>query len=88
MAAKPDQAVTLTISEAGWLSTFQDLGREDSEYMGVPCGGAADQHSAAVANILVGNQPRRRPAGNHGRQVRPSPPRTTSSSRSPARRLT
>ncbi|MGM9471731.1 biotin-dependent carboxyltransferase family protein [Pseudarthrobacter sp. YS3] len=55
MAAKPDQAVTLAISEAGWLSTFQDLGREDSEHMGVPCGGAADQHSAAVANILVGN---------------------------------
>ncbi len=24
--------------------------------MGVPCGGAADQHSAAAANILVGNR--------------------------------
>src|SRR4051794_27508429 len=53
---KPEQDVTLTVSEAGWLSTFQDLGREDSEYLGVPCGGAADQHSAAVANILVGNR--------------------------------
>jgi allophanate hydrolase subunit 2 len=48
-------AVTLKVSEAGWLSTFQDLGRENSESMGVPCGGAADQHSAATANILVGN---------------------------------
>lgn len=56
MAPKPEQAVTLAISEAGWLSTFQDLGREDSEYLGVPCGGAADQHSAAAANILVGNR--------------------------------
>ena len=50
---KPD--VTITVSEPGWLSTFQDLGREDSEYLGVPCGGAADQLSAATANILVGN---------------------------------
>lgn len=56
MEAKAEQNVTLSISEAGWLSTFQDLGREDSEYMGVPCGGAADQHSAATANILVGNR--------------------------------
>lgn len=56
MAAKPDREVIVTINEAGWLSTFQDLGREDSEYLGVPCGGAADQHSAATANILVGNR--------------------------------
>ncbi|MFC9351470.1 biotin-dependent carboxyltransferase family protein [Arthrobacter sp. NPDC057013] len=47
--------VGLKVREAGWLSTFQDLGREHSEYLGVPCGGAADQHSASVANILVGN---------------------------------
>lgn len=46
---------TLKVSEAGWLSTFQDLGRQNSEFMGVPCGGAADQLSAAAANILVGN---------------------------------
>lgn len=56
MEAKPEQDVTLAINEAGWLSTFQDLGREDSEYLGVPCGGAADQLSAATANILVGNR--------------------------------
>jgi len=47
--------VTLTIAEAGWLSTYQDLGRQNSEALGVPSGGAADQHSATVANILVGN---------------------------------
>ena len=51
----PERAISIKVSEAGWLSTFQDLGRENSEFMGVPCGGAADQHSAAAANILVGN---------------------------------
>ncbi len=51
----PERAIGIKVSEAGWLSTFQDLGRENSEFMGVPCGGAADQHSAAAANILVGN---------------------------------
>ena len=50
-----ERTVALRIHEAGWLSTFQDLGRERSEALGVPCGGAADQHSAAVASILVGN---------------------------------
>jgi len=48
--------VRVKVREAAWLSTFQDLGREHSEFMGVPCGGAADQHSASVANILVGNR--------------------------------
>lgn len=47
--------VTLNVIEAGWLSTYQDLGRERSEALGVPSGGAADQYSAAVGNILVGN---------------------------------
>lgn len=45
----------LLITDTGWLTTFQDLGRADSERRGVPTGGASDQHSAAVANILVGN---------------------------------
>ncbi|WP_125610453.1 biotin-dependent carboxyltransferase family protein [Specibacter cremeus] len=49
------RTVALHVSEAGWLSTYQDLGRTGAEALGVPCGGAADQHSAAVANILVGN---------------------------------
>lgn len=50
-----ERPVAVKVLEHGWLSTFQDLGREHSEFMGVPCGGAADQHSASVANILVGN---------------------------------
>lgn len=47
--------VALDITSTGWVTTFQDLGRRDTERRGVPTGGAADQHSAAVANLLVGN---------------------------------
>jgi len=46
---------TLRVTDTGWLTTFQDLGRVGSEQRGVPTGGAADQHSASVANLLVGN---------------------------------
>ncbi|MFE3598111.1 biotin-dependent carboxyltransferase family protein [Streptomyces sp. NPDC059142] len=49
------RTVGLGITGTGWVTTFQDLGRRDSERRGVPTGGAADQHSAAVANVLVGN---------------------------------
>lgn len=44
-----------TVVRPGILTTFQDLGRRDGERQGVPSGGAADQLSAAAANILVGN---------------------------------
>jgi biotin-dependent carboxylase-like uncharacterized protein len=47
--------VSLSVTATGWVTTFQDLGRRRSEQLGVPTGGAADQHSASVANILVGN---------------------------------
>ncbi|WP_030596675.1 biotin-dependent carboxyltransferase family protein [Streptomyces fulvoviolaceus] len=49
------RTVGLDITGTGWVTTFQDLGRRDTERRGVPTGGAADQHSAAVANVLVGN---------------------------------
>ncbi|WP_326685914.1 biotin-dependent carboxyltransferase family protein [Streptomyces sp. NBC_01795] len=49
------KTVALDITRTGWVTTFQDLGRRDTERRGVPTGGAADQHSAAVANLLVGN---------------------------------
>lgn len=52
---RAEQDVAVKVLDNGWLSTYQDLGREHSEFMGVPSGGAADQHSASVANILVGN---------------------------------
>lgn len=47
-------ARTLRIERSGqtWL---QDLGREGYSWMGVPAGGAADQHAARTANILVAN---------------------------------
>ena len=48
-------AAAFTVVRPGILTTFQDLGRRDGERQGVPSGGAADQASAAVANILVGN---------------------------------
>jgi biotin-dependent carboxylase-like uncharacterized protein len=48
--------IELLIGESGWITTIQDLGRRDAERLGVPTGGAADQRSAAVANILVGNR--------------------------------
>ena len=37
----------LRITSVGWVTTFQDLGRRDTERLGVPTGGAADQYSAA-----------------------------------------
>ena len=49
------KTVALEFTGTGWTTTFQDLGRRDTERRGVPTGGAADQHSAAVANLLVGN---------------------------------
>lgn len=47
--------IAITVTHVGWRATFTDLGRRNAEISGVPTGGAADQHSAAVANILVGN---------------------------------
>ncbi|MBC3193410.1 biotin-dependent carboxyltransferase family protein [Pseudonocardia sp. C8] len=47
--------VAIAVTGAGWSTTYQDLGRQDAERLGVPTGGAADQYSAAVANLLVGN---------------------------------
>lgn len=47
--------VAVTVTRVGLRATFTDLGRRNAEISGVPSGGAADQHSATVANILVGN---------------------------------
>ncbi|MFC6354595.1 5-oxoprolinase subunit C family protein [Luethyella okanaganae] len=52
--------VRLHVSEVGWRTTLQDLGRRGSERLGVPRGGSADQGAARIANILVGN-PQSRP---------------------------
>ncbi|MDQ1049199.1 biotin-dependent carboxyltransferase family protein [Streptomyces sp. V4I2] len=50
-------ADTLTIRTAG-IVTVQDLGRVGRSRYGLPAGGAADQHSARVANVLCGNDDR------------------------------
>lgn len=44
------------VSYVGWQASLTDLGRRDAEIRGVPSGGAADPHSATVANLLVGNR--------------------------------
>ncbi|WSQ12336.1 biotin-dependent carboxyltransferase family protein [Streptomyces sp. NBC_01231] len=50
-------AETLTVRTAG-LVTVQDLGRVGRSRYGLPANGAADQHSARVANVLCGNDER------------------------------
>ncbi|WP_338784661.1 biotin-dependent carboxyltransferase family protein [Streptomyces sp. DG1A-41] len=50
-------ADTLTIRTAG-IVTVQDLGRVGRSRYGLPAGGAVDQHSARVANVLCGNDER------------------------------
>ncbi|MGW2884970.1 5-oxoprolinase subunit C family protein [Streptomyces griseoruber] len=47
-------ADTLTVRTAG-IATVQDLGRVGRSRHGLPAGGALDQHSARVANVLCGN---------------------------------
>lgn len=44
----------ITVRRAG-LAAVTDLGRPGLARHGIPAGGAADQYSAAVANILAGN---------------------------------
>lgn len=41
----------------GLYDSIQDLGREGNAQWGVPTGGAMDQSSAQLANLLVGNNP-------------------------------
>jgi biotin-dependent carboxylase-like uncharacterized protein len=41
----------------GLLTSVQDTGRHRSRALGVRVGGAADQHSLQIANLLVGNDP-------------------------------
>ena len=46
---------SLTIAQAGPVTTVQDLGRSRHRHQGVSLGGALDECAARVANLLVGN---------------------------------
>lgn len=48
---------SLTVLDAGPLTTVQDLGRAGLAHLGVPRSGALDAGSAAAGNRLVGNPP-------------------------------
>ena len=48
--------MSIRIRKAGILSSLQDLGRFGYRRYGVPVSGSMDQHSAAIANLLAGNQ--------------------------------
>jgi biotin-dependent carboxylase-like uncharacterized protein len=45
----------ISVIEAGFFSTIQDLGRTGSQDLGVPVSGVMDSHSAILANTLLGN---------------------------------
>jgi antagonist of KipI len=49
--------MNLRVIKGGVMDTVQDLGRNGYQYLGINPGGAMDQMSARVANILVGNSP-------------------------------
>jgi len=47
--------MTIEVIKPGALTTLQDLGRVGFQHFGVPVGGAMDEWSHCVANVLVGN---------------------------------
>lgn len=48
--------MSITVLHPGMLTTIQDQGRVGYQQFGVPVSGAVDPRSAAVANILAGNE--------------------------------
>jgi antagonist of KipI len=49
--------MSLKILKAGMLDTIQDMGRYGYQHIGINPTGAMDKYAAAIANILVGNNP-------------------------------
>lgn len=49
--------MSLVVVDPGLESRIVDFGRPRSRSLGVPVGGAADRHSLAIANALLGNAP-------------------------------
>lgn len=50
-----NQTQQITVKDPGLATTIQDQGRNGYYHLGIPQGGALDQYSARVANVLVGN---------------------------------
>ncbi len=48
--------MSIQVIKPGLLSTFQDLGREGLQHLGIPVSGAMDSRAHRLANELVGNQ--------------------------------
>ncbi|MBP0980967.1 MAG: biotin-dependent carboxyltransferase family protein [Oscillospiraceae bacterium] len=48
--------MSITVLNPGVLTTVQDMGRVGYQQFGVPVSGVIDPRSAAIANILVGNE--------------------------------
>ena len=48
--------MSITVLHPGMLTTIQDQGRIGYQQFGVPVSGTVDPRSAAVANILAGNE--------------------------------
>src|SRR5438876_7934796 len=48
--------MNLSVTQAGFLTSVQDPGRNGSRQFGVSVGGALDSHALRVANLLVGNE--------------------------------
>lgn len=47
--------MSITVIKPGLLSSFQDLGRQGYQHLGVPVSGAMDGRAHRLANLLVGN---------------------------------
>lgn len=47
--------MSIEIIKPGMLTTFQDLGRQQYQSLGIPVAGALDVNAHRVANLLVGN---------------------------------
>jgi len=48
--------MAIHVTEAGLLTTVQDLGRNGYSHLGISFGGAADSIAMRIANLLVGNE--------------------------------
>ena len=55
----------IKFASGGFLTTVQDMGRTGYQESGMSVSGVMDQRSAAIANILVGNDENRGGSGSN-----------------------